>query len=552
MKATLAVLVLAIIGSESTQNGLFMERTKVLSQAPAPAPVPGPATLDDLMKGKTGFQLGFQDHLDMESTKLKKTTPMILGWEVEFEIENYNYYDLNKALVAHPRKDVVERQGTEATSISESKEPSPLSQPNRRGEKPGFWSKAAVGEGVEKTARDAMELPSKMNGDRRGFYPQAADNGSNTSFMVSGTQVPKNRLKGSNLNGFLQTQVHTGTGRCLTEQGMFEEPCVVDVLRDAVRSAFLDLVGTVLDTPEERDELLNWFSKRQKGIVEVGETTVQKALLSRAQHISPAPAPGPAGPGGAPAVMELALQDKLKSDLAWDAHTGVAPQQFQADVFVQFFPGRERPVAGHSEIGRSTVVKAWLRGAPNTGVFEMSPWIQAVLKRHENDGLLEMLLEKRLFDVTEVAPLISGIRDIRLDSKSQWSLDSCESHMKKIMREFSIAYTRRMVPTAIYNECTNFLAEVSFSHDRVFDSHDRIKCRHATVKLAKEWNFGQGQLPLAPAPGPAPVAAPAPGVSNKALIDFKGFCADICEIKYGNDAPMCHVTEGKMLWSAPP
>jgi len=244
--------------------------------------------------------------------------------------------------------------------------------------------------------------------------------------------------------------------------------------------------------------------------------------------------------------------------------------QWKADVFVQFYPGEERPVVEDGEVGRSTIVKVWLSGAPNTGVFELAPWIEAVLKRHEQDGLLEMLLEKRLFDATEIAPKISGITDIRLDSKQQWSLDTCEFHMHKIMREFSMAYTRRMVPTAIYNECTNFVSEVSFSHDRIFDSHDRIKCRHATVKLSKEWNFGNGPptttaSPLqddapAPAPGPNPAPAaspaaspggPAPGPS-KPDIDLRGFCADVCEIKYGNDAPTCHVTEGKKLHDSAP
>jgi len=247
-----------------------------------------------------------------------------------------------------------------------------------------------------------------------------------------------------------------------------------------------------------------------------------------------------------------------------------APVEFKADVFVQFYPGEERPVVQDGEVGRSTIVKVWLRGAPNTGVFELAPWIEGVLKRHEEDGLLEMLLEKRLFDATEIAPKIRGIKDIRLDSKQQWSLNTCEFHMKKIMREFSMAYTRRMVPTAIYNECTNFVSEVSFSHDRIFDAHDRIKCRHATVKLSKEWNFGKGKPTTpapeaeeasAPAPGPAagpgaasPVAAgPAPlALASKPDIDLKGFCSDVCEIKYGSDAPTCHVTEGKKLWSAAP
>merc|ERR1711871_1051497 len=94
------------------------------------------------------------------------------------------------------------------------------------------------------------------------------------------------------------------------------------------------------------------------------------------------------------------------------------PVQFKADVYVQFYPGEERPVVEDGEVGRSTIVKVWIRGTPNTGVIELAPWIEGVLKRHEEDGLLEMLLEKRLFDATEIAPTIAGIKDIRLDSKA--------------------------------------------------------------------------------------------------------------------------------------
>jgi len=472
----------------------------------------------------------------------------------------------------------------------------------------------------------------------------------------------------------LQSKTNTAVGRCLTQEGMFADTCVVDVLRTAVKSSFVDLVETVLDTPEEREDLLKWFvSDQAQKLVEDDEEKAERIakeaerqaeiqkkkaaeaealakqaaekkewatkeaewaaseasnaeqaaqqateeaeqaataqteaeqhhaaaeqqhaaaevaagefvqiaehgvvadkLLARQHALAPAPGPMP-GPAPAVPVLEESMQGKveplgapgpapasLDGSVQTKAATGVSPapgptpagaMQWKADVFVQFFPGEERPVVEDGDVGRSTVVKVWLRGEANTGIFELAPWIQAVLTRHENDGLLEYLLEKRLKDATDIAPTIKGIKDIRLDSKSQWSIDTCATHMKKIMKEFSEAYTRRMVPTAIYNECTNFVSEVSFSHDRIFDSHDRMKCRHATVKLAKEWNFGKGHAPPAigspgPAPAPGP-AAPAPAPS----VDYFGFCSEVCEIKYGSDAPMCHVTEGKKLWFAPP
>jgi len=660
------------------------------SNAPGPAPGmsaspgPGPAPLhvEQTVQTKQVFQNEVAEHFEeeMKDGEYDKPTPVILGWEVEFEIKNYNYFDLNKALVTSDDDNV---------APPEKKTESALAKPEEVVEKePRFWSKAALGKSFRKTFKQAGDTPEKLDdASREGFYPivnvgpseeehqeelkrhqehykrtgegpgggagpteigrmptqeearnmqpgviyedtstEDDDVDDDTGAVQSSLSKTADQFQefsesggaGHDANGtvhpggsFIQTKLKAALGRCLTEKGMFADTCVVDVLRDAVKGSFVDLVETILDTPEERQELLDWFLHRQSdkhedlglapapgpAFMQVRKHDLRSGLLARQHAAGPAPvaaaasapvAAGAFGPGaGAPApghpVLEKSMQPKppgspepMDSAMNGKPAPPVAaveqipgappapaagPPQWKADVFVQFYPGEERPVVEDGEVGRSTIVKVWLRGAPNTRVFELAPWIEAVLKRHEEDGLLEMLLEKRLFDATGIAPKISGITDIRLDSKQQWSLDTCESHMHKIMQQFSMAYTRRMVPTAIYNECTNFVSEVSFSHDRLFDFHDRIKCRHATVKLSKEWNFGKGKTTTSPpfaAPAPAAMLAPGAAIApvtsgpSKPAIDLRGFCADVCEIKYGTDAPTCHVTEGKNLHDAAP
>lgn len=666
--AALATLALLVHGDLSHE--LLMQRARAPAPGPAAAPGagPSPAPVDNTVKTKDLFVNEVVEHLKEEVKEnpedFVEPTPTILGWEVEFKIENYNYFDLNKALT-------VPSEPEEEPKAQKLVQPAEIVQKD-----PKFWSREAVVMSHGKGIDTAAEFPKKILPQQRETYPVDLSDGMMSSTKTAETQAVEKESKDSektaekvakievkavesaakvdvkavepaakvevkaaestataevtpeeskakvdgksageggsswaktkeqfgdfvsgdspshdkdgklypvSLGSLIQlAKSSSGVGRCLTEEGMFEDTCVVDVLRDAVKGAFVDLIETVLDTPAERQDLLDWFGARQAKKHDKEPpvfVAVRQHLLRRvapAAAVAAAPvsadasgaAPAPGGP-----IVEKAMQGKVGTGTAGTGVAGVeapaaaaaieaaagpaaavAEKNFQADVFVQFYPGQERPVVEDGDTGRSIVTKVWIRGAPNTGVFELAPWIEGVLKRHEEDGLLQILIQKRLFEATGIAPKIDGITDIQLDAKTQWSLDTCEGHMKKMMREFSKAYTRRMVPTAIYNECTNFVSEVSFSHDRIFDAHDRIKCRHATVKLAKAWNFGQGHQPAkkaeseaGPAPAPAPSVKPA-----KAEIDYKGFCSNVCEIKYGTDAPTCHVTEGKDLFNAAP
>lgn len=579
----------------------FMERNQ------APAPAPGPMV-----------------------------DPQLPGWEVTFELENYNYFDLQKGLVvAQPKP--------EEPKAKKLEKPTPQSKSD-----PGFWTNVRAG--LEKTGGQADDLPEKIGDEEReGLYPvdltkprsfetrlgrgiakgtsktagqaEKASDGEEVQEVkvekVKATQVKEVKVEktvkkeesppptqapeeaaptvqassssSSVTSGFskttaqiadalsgeggpshgkagevypvdltdpshaalLQTQVQSYTSKCMTAEGIIEDTCVVDVLRDSIHDAFLDLIETSLDTKDERDDVEESFFKPM-GWVKGADGVWAPAG-------TPAPAPAPA-----PALLQVR---KHGGAAPGPAAPGPAPgpaEEYKVDVFVQFYPGDERPVVEDAgEVGRSTIVKVFIQGKPNTNVNELFPWIEAVLKRHEQDGLMQALLEKRLFDATAIEPTMDGFECIKMNLVQQWSLQTCEAHMKKIVKEFSCAYTRRMVPTAIYNECTNFVAEVSFSHDHVFDVHDRMRCRHATVKLSKEWNFGKGHAGPGPAPAPAPAPGPAapvaaaapaapggPAGPASANVDYLGFCAEVCEIKYGEDAPMCHVTEGKKLFDA--
>merc|ERR1719478_1074615 len=72
-----------------------------------------------------------------------------------------------------------------------------------------------------------------------------------------------------------------------------------------------------------------------------------------------------------------------------------------------------------------------------------------------------------------------------------WNVKKCEGHVKSIVENFALYYTRERVPEALFNECTNFMTRMSFSHDYVLDRMDTFFCRKTTAQFAKHWNFGE-------------------------------------------------------------
>lgn len=264
----------------------------------------------------------------------------------------------------------------------------------------------------------------------------------------------------------------------------------------------------------------------------------------------------PAGPSPAPAqeeeeesasasFLEGASQTQHSSAFLAQV-TSPAPtpkkknvMESQVDIYVQFHPGTRRPLKLERRLkykkeedkdpeepaGRSTIVEVILTEKMGTTVDEL-PMLMAIAKHLENTGSLESHLEFALERVTGLNPDIRGLT-AGAEQIKQWSIDSCASHMKKVLHQFIVAYTRRMVPMAIFNECTNYMVELSFSHDAPATKLDRKQCRDATVKFAKAWNFGKGNQT-----GNTTAVAP---------MEFRTFCSDVCVAKHGAEAPQCHV-----------
>jgi hypothetical protein len=219
------------------------------------------------------------------------------------------------------------------------------------------------------------------------------------------------------------------------------------------------------------------------------------------------------------------------------------------------------PQAEGDDVGHTTKVQVVITGRPSTGVDEL-PLVKDLITKALEKGLLEAVLDDMIFEVADLRPEIVNL-DFAATQISQWSVPDCSAHMKKMVHAFSMSYTRRMVPTAIYNECTNFMPKVSFSHDSIPSNLDKRKCREATVIFARTWNFGKVELEtkVGPPPAPAlrPVASPAAspaaslaGDSTAAGEEFQDFCLDVCSAKYGDGAPQCHVTFGRRMLNKKP
>lgn len=97
-----------------------------------------------------------------------------------------------------------------------------------------------------------------------------------------------------------------------------------------------------------------------------------------------------------------------------------------------------------------------------------------------------------------------------------WGQD-CGPHVQKIISQFSVAYTRRMVPMALNSACHLFQSKLSFSGNRRITKWDRKACQEATGNLMEHWKFGKGNLKE----------------------QFDHWCHDICELKLGKGAPHC-------------
>jgi len=142
------------------------------------------------------------------------------------------------------------------------------------------------------------------------------------------------------------------------------------------------------------------------------------------------------------------------------------------------------------------------------------------LKKALLSGELMERIRSAIYAVTGVVPKVSGLR-VKAKVIKQWDIVKCENHMTQLVKSFTVHYTRDQVPMALYNECTNFMTKISFSHDYVLDKRDAARCRAATRKFSMKWKGGKNNNPE----------------------DFAGMCGNFCEAKYGNDAPQCRMAD---------
>lgn len=176
---------------------------------------------------------------------------------------------------------------------------------------------------------------------------------------------------------------------------------------------------------------------------------------------------------------------------------------------------KKRHLLNSPPIHATVLVKVTLFERPGNGLNDMQG-VQNHLKQALDSGELKGKIAAAIYGVTGVKPELA---DIKVKSRAirLWDHQQCGSHMSKLMKSFTLDYTKRQVPIALYNECTNFMTKMSFSHDYVLDTRDAARCRKATRKFALRWKLGENIDPK----------------------DFEPMCLSFCEAKFGDDAPQC-------------
>lgn len=254
----------------------------------------------------------------------------------------------------------------------------------------------------------------------------------------------------------------------------------------------------------------------------------QAAAPAAAQAPAPAAAPTTAAP--APATAH------------WRAN-------MKPSIHVTFRPGAKRPTASLLERGNrsgeprmlnkprasliraravstahwSVIVDVTITDRPNNHASDLKE-AKTHLRKALVSGQLEENLRNAMYEVTGDKADIRHV-EVKPTAIKQWDVSKCEKHISNVVNMFTLQYTRAQVPMALYNECTNFMPKMSFSRDHILDSVDASRCRKATVAFEKHWKYGAHSSPK----------------------DFELMCIEACEAKYGDGAPLCHVSEGMDL-----
>jgi hypothetical protein len=267
------------------------------------------------------------------------------------------------------------------------------------------------------------------------------------------------------------------------------------------------------------------------------------------------------------------------------------------NVFAQFFPANsemlkdrthqkffnkgEEPFDSFAQVDGpkdgSVFLEVLVTEKPHTGVEEL-PAAMEVIRRVQGD--LFVALKNSLRRFVDFKPIVGGMY-VNWVKLRPFSGDKCEAKMDRLVHDFSVSYTRRLVPWALYNECTNYMTAMSFSHDEVVDKLDRAKCRAWTHTFMEKWNYGMGVKEVVPnnlfdcKAGHARrhrgwsdakkcwcchhqnvfcdhgATCPEPEVNRTKHVDYKCWCRGVCESKYGVGAPICHISDGAKLYHQP-
>lgn len=312
-----------------------------------------------------------------------------------------------------------------------------------------------------------------------------------------------------------------------------------ELIQSAVKDTLDQLLAIALGQVSglEEDELPH---------VHEAHVNLGHAVLVLSQHgKSPAPAPV-AGLPWAPAASVPGVKDRHPPGL--DDAVDVEEPRHRAlpRIGVTFLPGRPCKTVGTTTAASSQLRFAVRAGQHSSGrasrvgallnrghhVECVTTLVQVDLVEHADeyrvdidevrkilsmyilDGTLSSAIAAAITEKVDMTPKI-GIIEEATGSVSPYNVSACASHIHKLVGDFSRAYSRRQVIPALYHACTHYGQKLSFSHDPIIDHHDKTKCREATTRFSRLWQFGKGR------------------------VDYGRFCLQLCELRFGGDSIQC-------------
>lgn len=471
----------------------WLAATKSRSEITAPGPAPGPGMAP------------IYSTLGGPAPAPSPGLPGLEALHITFEIKNFNYFDLTKETC--PKKVKIAKKKKGLPSAKADNQKGILDHLGDRLDKSIQTVKSKSGD-AEPNVDEAVD---DVHGHSEQISKDIENGLDDVGKHIEGGMEVKTEapglpwMKKKDASSLLQVAL----GACAPLPDLTEtkspDKCstVMDVLRDAIKETVLGIIACM------------W----------------QKSLL---EPMAPGPAPSPAAlpggllpaaPAGAAGLVPLPPQSFLGPGPSPGPAPGPAPSGApvmpDVRIFVTFTPGRE------VEGGRSTIVDIAFIDSPANGIDDIALAMPLITLSMES-GLFKKQIKSALHAVTGIKPKIHGL-EMNMKTIESFHTGKCEKHLKGIVKGFSLYYTRNQVPMALYNECTNFLTKMSFSHDYVLDPMDTVRCRRATRKFAEKWNHG----------------------SNAKEKDFEKMCFHACEAKYGRNAPTCNLHAGDKLLKQP-